>query len=268
MYVQPSAMGLSGYFPYGMGDAPPPGNLVSTGGSLIGNTINLGVQTGQIAEEGITATIGSVAGPIGQIAGTLISLFMQVFSGCGQTCTLTSKQANQVQSALQQNLAAWNASQKTQTEQAAALANFDYAWSQLQQVCGSPSMGNAGVRCLSERQRGGVSHWCCTAPPCTASSGPYDSCSVPSSQSCNGGPPCCTGCDYFKVYRDPIANDPAVIANESAVLPIGSTVGASSGAVTGLSQISSGTVSIGSVQIPTSLLLLVGAAVLVVVVAS
>ena len=254
MYVQPSAMGLSGYFPYGMGDLSPT--------QISSPIISVGSAAASIAG------FGSIAGPIGAIAGVLVGIFSQVFKGCGQQCTLSSNEANQVQTALQQNLAAWNASQKTQAEQTSALANFDYAWSQLEQVCGNPSMGNPGQRCLSERQRGGVSHWCCTAPPCTASSGPYDSCSVPSSQSCNGGPPCCTGCDYFKVYRDPIANDPAVIANESAVLPIGSTVGSSNGAVTGLSEISSGTVSIGSVQIPTSLLLLAGAAVLVVVVAS
>lgn len=241
MYMSAQHMGLSAYFPRGMG---------------VTNT--------QIAETVAAAlTPIPIVGQIAQIGAQLFALFSQVFSGCGQTCTLTSQEANQVQTALQQNLAAWNASQKTESEQTAALANFDYAWSQLQKVCGSPSMGNAGVRCLSERQRGGVSHWCCTAPACTASSGPYDSCSVPSSQSCNGGPPCCMGCDYFKVYRDPIANDPNVIPDESAVLPIGSSP---TGAVS--DSTSTGTVTIGSVSIPTSVLVLAGVGLLAVVVLS
>ena len=242
-------MGLSAYFPRGMGD-------VSTQ-QIGGDVISAGTAIASIAG------FGAIAGPIGAIAGVLIGIFTQVFKGCGQSCILTSNEANQVQTALQQNLAAWNSSQKTESEQTAALANFDYAWSQLEQVCGNPSMGDPGVRCLSERQRGGVSHWCCTAPACTASSGPYDSCSVPSSQSCNGGPPCCTGCDYFKVYRDPIANDPAVIPDESAVLPIGSSP---TGAVS--DSTSTGTVTIGSVSIPTSVLVLAGVGLLAVVVLS
>lgn len=254
MYMSASHMGLAGTLPYGLGQSA--SQLASSG-------ISVGTAVASIAG------FGAIAGPIGAIAGTLIGIFTQVFSGCGQTCVLSSNEANQVQTALQNNLAAWNASQKTQTEQTAALANFDYAWSQLQQVCGNPSMGSAGQRCLSERERGGVSHWCCTAPRCTANSGPYDSCSVPSSSSCNGGPPCCTGCDYFKVYRDPIANDPAVIPDQHALLPPGSTVGGVSTVPASASPSSfAGTVTVGSVQIPMSVLVLAGVGILALAVLS
>jgi hypothetical protein len=247
-------MGLQGYFPYGMGDLSPT--------QISSPIISVGSAAASIAG------FGAIAGPIGAIAGVLVGLFTQLFSGCGQSCTLTSQEANQIVAQLQQNLAAWNASQKTQSEQTAALANFDYAWSQLEQFCGQPSMGSAGQRCISERERGGVSNWCCKATPCssmTPAQAQFASCSVPSSQSCNAGPPCCSGCDMFKTLRDPIALDPAVIEDESATLPIGSTVGAS-GTVAGVST--TGTVSIGSLSIPTSLLLLGGAAVLAVVVLS
>ncbi len=253
MYVQPSAMGLQGYFPYGMGDVTPT-QITSAG-------ISVGAAAASIAG------FGAIAGPIGAIAGVLVGIFTQVFKGCGQTCVLTSDEANQVQSALQQNLAAWNASQKTESEQQAALANFNYAWSQLEQVCSNPSMGAPGQRCISERQFGGVSAWCCSAPPCSsmsAAEAAVSSCSTPSSESCNGGPPCCTGCDYWKVYYYPIANDPDVISDDTATLPIGSTVGASTGTVSGTSL--QGTVSVGGLSIPTPVLLLAGAAILAVVV--
>ena len=234
---------------YSLGLGQAPSTIVGESGGLLSSGIAVGVSTGLLEAGGTLAAFGAIAGPIGAIAGVLTGIFMQVFSGCGQTCTLTSDAANKVAAALQQNLNAWNASQKTQSEQAAALANFDYAWSQLQQVCGSPSMGNAGVRCLSERQRGGVSHWCCKA-----------SNAVHSDQPCNGGPPCCTGCDYFVTLRDPIANDPNVVPDEHAVLPIGSSTGAGS--------LTSGSVSVGSIQIPTSVLLLAGVGLLAVVVFS
>jgi len=45
--------------------------------------------------------------------------------------------------------------------------------------CGAAEMGEPGRRCISERQRGGTAPWCPTG----------------------------SGCDWFILYRDPIAND-------------------------------------------------------------
>lgn len=100
--------------------------------------------------------------------------------------------ANQAEDLLKQNLAAYFElpAPRSTANQEAALANFDMAWQQLisPQFCGDPNLGNAGKRCISERQRGGTAPWCPTG----------------------------TGCDWFTLYRDPIALDPAQSANDSA----------------------------------------------------
>ena len=73
------------------------------------------------------------------------------------------------------NLQAYQASDRTESIQAAALANFDQAWAWLESPdgCGTAALGKAGRACLADRTRGG-SH------------------------------------DWFRRYRDPIANDPDV----------------------------------------------------------
>jgi hypothetical protein len=73
---------------------------------------------------------------------------------------------------------------RTVTMQRGALANFDATWAKLVQLCGDPALGDAGKRCISERQKGGVAPWC--------------------------DKPGHLGCDWFVYYRDPIANDPDV----------------------------------------------------------
>jgi len=171
----------------------------------------------------------ALAGPIGAVAGALIGIFSQIFKGCGQTCVIATQDVNQVAVALQQNLTAYQNSGHTQSEQAAALQNFDAAWAALTSAnaCGNPSLGPAGQRCISERQRGGVSNWCCKAPTCSSQPS-YVGCSTPSSQSCNGGPPCCSGCDFFVTFRDPIANDPNVVPDSASSVLSGLTGGGSS----------------------------------------
>jgi hypothetical protein len=77
-------------------------------------------------------------------------------SGCGQTCIETSSWANQAAAALQKNLDAYFAlpAPRTQAQQAVAIANFNTIWQQLVAACGQAGTGNAGVRCISDRQQG------------------------------------------------------------------------------------------------------------------
>lgn len=177
----------------------------------IGNTAtNIGAQAGGITA-GTLALIPAVvaAGPFAPIVGlaaALTGLFGQIFSGCGQTCIISSDDANKVESLLKQNLGAYQSSPRTPVDQAAALANFDYAWSQLLQACGNPALGSAGQRCISERQRGGCAAWQCNCPNHTGGSG-------------NGE---CCGCDWFVLYRDPIAND---VTNNTAASSTSSAPG-------------------------------------------
>ena len=68
------------------------------------------------------------SGPIGAAIGGRIAisqLLVGIFQGCGQTCVEASNIANQVEPALQQNLAAYLASPvRTVSMQAAAINNF------------------------------------------------------------------------------------------------------------------------------------------------
>jgi hypothetical protein len=43
--------------------------------------------------------------------------------------------------------------------QAATLADFDSVWADLRGLCGNPALGDAGRRCISDRDRGGKTDW-------------------------------------------------------------------------------------------------------------
>lgn len=104
----------------------------------------------------------------------------------------TTNIVNQLEPALQQNLAAYKAGPRTIVDQQAALANFDSAWAYLvsSQGCGSPDMGEPGQRCIKDRDRGG--QW-----------------------------------DWFAYYRDPIAQDETVKSTAAAL--VSSVTGSGSG---------------------------------------
>ena len=111
-------------------------SLAQTGVSLA----TVGASTGaSIAGASSAALIGGLtvgaAIPIfGTIAAMLVPILLKAFSGCGQTCTLSSDAANQIEQVLQQNVNAYFASPRTLADQQAALANFDTAWSQLEAI--------------------------------------------------------------------------------------------------------------------------------------
>ncbi len=142
---------------------------------------------------GITAAAVPVIGAA--LMGAVLGVqYLIQNSGCGQTCIETSQWANQAAAALQQVLDAYFAlpAPRTQAQQAVALASFDGIWHQLQQACGQPGTGNAGVRCISDRQRGA-----CTWKQAYAPVYP-------------GEPEIGECWNWFNGYRDPIANDPVV----------------------------------------------------------
>jgi type II secretory pathway pseudopilin PulG len=113
-------------------------------------------------------------------------------SGCGQTCIQTSAWANQAAQALQQVLDGYFNGARTISSQALALQAFDQTWAKLVQLCSDPQWGDAGKRCISDRQRGA-----CTWKQAYAPAYP--------------GEPQVGECwNWFNGYRDPIANDPDV----------------------------------------------------------
>ena len=167
----------------------------------VGDNAKLAQQSGSLASAGLLISAAVVGGPVGAIiAGAaaaviaLTSLFTNLFSGCGQTCIQATHVVDTVEAQYLKPLRAqWDAlppSSKTQSVQKAYLQVFDYAWSMVLQGCGDPALGDAGRRCISERQAGGT---------------------VPG-----------TGGNWFIWYRDPIANDPNVIPD-----PPGAAVGSS-----------------------------------------
>jgi hypothetical protein len=116
-------------------------------------------------------------------------------SGCGKTCIETSQWANQVEALLGQNIATYFAepAPRTLNQQAAALAIFDSIWARLVQMCSDPSTGNAGKRCISDRQAGSCAyHQTADKVP------PW------------GTPPAGACWNWFAGYRDPIEQDPNV----------------------------------------------------------
>jgi hypothetical protein len=131
---------------------------------------------GTVAASGAAAVLGSIAASGGSVLGltgaalsaavpivgaalaavTLVVQYLVANSGCGQTCIETSSWANSAAQALQQNLDAYFAlpAPRTQSQQALAIANFNTIWAQLVAACGQAGTGNAGVRCISDRQQG------------------------------------------------------------------------------------------------------------------
>ena len=105
-------------------------------------------------------------------------------SGCGPTCIQATDYANQSATLMQQNMAAYLAipAPRPKSAQTQALAVFDALWAKLVQLCSDPALGNAGKRCISERQPGGI----------------YDD---------------------AKFNRDPIANDSNVYDDSQTALP-------------------------------------------------
>lgn len=191
----------------GFGDALTDFNLAKSKASQniqIGGAVSAGIATALASSLaasggviGISAAALSAAVPfIGPalMGATLLVQYLVANSGCGQTCIETSQWANQAAAALQQVLDGYFAlsAPRTKTQQALALANFDTIWAQLQQACGQPGTGNAGKRCISDRQRGACV-WRQNQTPG------------------HPGEPAIGECwNWFNGYRDPIANDPVV----------------------------------------------------------
>lgn len=94
--------------------------------------------------------------------------------GCGDTCIASSRIVDEIEPYLKRNVQNYlSYSRRTASMQAQSLALFDTAWAHVVAACSDPALGDAGRRCISERERNGRYPW-------------------------------------VVYYRDPIANDPNV----------------------------------------------------------
>lgn len=196
----------------------------------------------------LTAT-GAIAGPVGAAIGAGIALVATLINqlgigqGCGQTCIETSQWANQAEPLLLQNIQAYFAqpAPRSLSSQQAALQNFDTVWANLTKLCTQPNLGTAGLNCIADRQSGACKWKQSSTSPLLAFA--------------QYGEPAPGACwNWWSGYRDPIANDPDVVADSASGIAQGAVD--TSAAVVGSALSSLGISS--SLAIP----VLIGAAVL------
>ena len=176
---------------YGLGDVTGAENTVGivSGAAMVGTSIAAMIPN-LLAASAVPIVGAAIA------AATLIITQIIKNSGCGQTCIETSQWANQAEKGLIQNIQAYfGNSPRYASQQTLALANFDAIWSQLQAICGQAGTGNAGVRCITDRQDGACTWKQTATSPLLAYPG------EPQVGEC---------WNWFNGYRDPIANDPDV----------------------------------------------------------
>lgn len=179
--------------------------------------------SGALAAGLIPASAVPIIGPA-IAAAALIATLLIKNSGCGQTCIQTSAWANQAAAALQQNSDAYFALPvpRHRANQQLALQTFDQIWAKLVELCGDSQWGDAGKRCISDRQAGA-----CVWHQNRSGGHP--------------GEPQMGACwNWFNGYRDPIANDP----NVTDAMPVDPAMQAASdvagGAFAGLSNLTGG----------------------------
>jgi hypothetical protein len=121
------------------------------------------------------------------IAGITLAIGAWINRKGPQQRTMTTKIVNEAEPILVDNLNAYMSGPHTVSSQQVALANFDNVWEQVLQACGNPAYGDPGKHCISDRERG-TTH--------VNDKG--------------------QSFDWFKLYRDPIANDTAVVPDPTA----------------------------------------------------
>jgi hypothetical protein len=153
-----------------------------------------------------------VVGPIVAGIAAIGVLITQLFSGCGQTCVQASNLANQAEQLLKQAFSSYmSAGVHTESARQAYLSLFDQTWAQLQQYCGNPQLAQAGMRCISDRQRGACT-W--KASPGGWSQGANGQWTYTNYGAAGSGTTCW---DWFVGYRDPVADDPTVVPDSNPV---------------------------------------------------
>jgi len=187
----PDAVAWGGFYPRGMGDA------AQTVGAVSG--LGTPILTGALAAHTASATAAGASGLIlgmapavaipiigaALVGATMAITYLIRNSGCGQTCVVTSQWADQAEKLLKQNLDAYMAlpTPRPRSANNTALSNFNVIWARLEQMCSDPATGDAGKRCISDRERGACK-WRDASGQCW---------------------------NWFLGYYDPIANDTNVV---------------------------------------------------------
>lgn len=207
----------------------------------------------------------STAGIVGLAINGIIAitqLLIKLFSGCGQTCTQATTYANQVEPILNQNLQAYLSSPiRTVSMQAAAINNYNTAIASLEQACGQAALAQAGVNCIDERVNASSCQWKAQAGGWVQNAD--GTCTYTPWGASGSGSSCW---NWVIGYLDPIQNDPCV-QPDSVLTSSAGTTDTSTSSLTNLlngssSDLLSSTVTVGTLSIPTWVLLAGGAALL------
>ena len=195
-------------------------------GDVTAQQINAIVTTGAQTTTSLLMAFGTVTGPVGAAiaAGIAVaSLVANMFRGCGAKCVVASQDANKFEQPLQQNLQAYlQAPIRTKSMQAGFLNNVDTLFNALRTACSDPALGDPGRRCISERLDASACHW--QASPGGWSQDAAGNWSYHGYGAAGSGSSCW---NWVVGYRDPIANDPAVV--DDSVLQQNSADGSSTG---------------------------------------
>jgi len=127
----------------GLGAAGSTSGIISATGSAAGSTLITLSAPALLALGPVGVAIGAGVVLVSQVLGVL-----GVGNGCGQTCITASSNANQIEAAMQANLAAFLAGE---VDQATALAKFDSYWNTHVQMCHQVG-GDQATNCVADRQ--------------------------------------------------------------------------------------------------------------------
>lgn len=211
--------------------------------------ISVASSVGALASSGALAAViagGSIVPLIGPaIAAVAVAIELILHSGCGITCVETSQWANQAEQLLIQNIQAYFSGPRNASSQAVCLSAFDNIWAGLESRCGQSGTGAAGQRCITDREAGACTWKQTSTSPLLQYPG------EPQPGAC---------WNWFNGYRDPIANDPNVIADAT---PASSTGTVSDSVSSSLSTVATSVSDAVSSLTSNPLLLVVGLGILV-----
>ena len=129
----------------GMGEAYPTGVMPAASSAAIAGGTAAGL---------IPVALIPFIGPI--VAGVTFGLSKLFNRKAGGQKIAATQIVDEAERAMIENRDGFLAGPRTESSKAQALANFDAAWQYIKEGCGNPELADAGRRCISERQRGGV----------------------------------------------------------------------------------------------------------------
>lgn len=168
-----------GYGVAGLGDSQHAGAIVAAGGQAAAGIVPAALASSAAASAAaggsglILGLAPALAVPVvgAAIAGITLVVGMWVNRKGPKQKVATTEIVNEAEPLLKQNLDAFLAGGQTRVDQQQALYNFDSIWDLVVQKCSDPYNGTPGQNCVRDRQRGSTK-----------------------------------GYDWFRLYRDPIAN--------------------------------------------------------------